>query len=380
MNIYLERAVIKDFQQKLIPNKVLLLLGARRVGKTKLVSNFLETYPKESCLKLNGEDINDAALLKERSVNNYKRLLTNIDLLVIDEAQHIPEIGQILKLIVDSIDGIKVIATGSSMFDLANQLGEPLVGRKNTLYLFPFSQIEFSAYENHKQTTENLEQRLIFGGYPELEQYPDWKVKEEYLFEIINSYLLKDILVYDGIKNSHKIYNLLRLIAFQLGKEVSVQELANQLQLAKNTVEKYLDLLSKVFILFKIKGYSRNLRKEITKSSRWYFYDNGIRNGLINNFNPLNIRNDVGDLWENYLASERLKKQHYKKVKTNNYFWRTYDRQELDWLEERADKLSGFEFKWNANKKSKIPTAFAKSYPDATFEVVNRKNYLDFIT
>jgi len=380
MNIYLERAIIKEFNRKLIPNKVLLLLGARRVGKTKLLANFLETYPKESYLKLNGEDIIDAALLKEKSVNNYKRLLTNIDLLVIDEAQHIPEIGQILKLIVDSIDGIKVIATGSSMFDLANQLGEPLVGRKNTFYLFALAQLEFSAYENHKQTTENLEQRLIFGGYPELEQYPEWKDKEEYLFEIINSYLLKDILVYEGIKHSHKIYDLLRLIAFQLGKEVSVQELANQLQLAKNTVEKYLDLLSKVFILFKIEGFSRNLRKEITKSSRWYFYDNGIRNGLINNFNRLNIRNDVGDLWENYLASERLKKQHYKKVKTNNYFWRTYDRQELDWLEERADKLSGFEFKWNANKKSKMPTAFAKAYPDATFEVVNRNNYLDFIT
>jgi len=380
MNIYLERAIIEEFNQKLIPNKVLLLLGARRVGKTELLANFLETYPKESYLKLNGEDINDAALLKEKSVNNYKRLLTNINLLVIDEAQHIPEIGQILKLIVDSIEGIKVIATGSSMFDLANQLGEPLIGRKNTLYLFPLAQLEFSVYDNLKQTTENLEQRLIFGGYPELEQYPDWKDKEEYLFEIINSYLLKDILVYKGIKHSHKIYELLRLIAFQLGKEVSVQELANQLQLAKNTVEKYLDLLSKVFILFKIEGFSRNLRKEITKSSRWYFYDNGIRNGLINNFNRLNIRNDVGDLWENYLASERLKKQHYKKIKTNNYFWRTYDRQELDWLEERADKLSGFELKWNANKKSKMPAAFAKGYTGTTFEVVNRNNYLDFIT
>ena len=380
MNIYLERAIIEEFNRKLIPNKVLLLLGARRVGKTELLANFLETYPKESYLKLNGEDINDAALLKEKSVNNYKRLLTNINLLVIDEAQHIPEIGQILKLIVDSIEGIKVIATGSSMFDLANQLGEPLIGRKNTLYLFPLAQLEFSVYDNLKQTTENLEQRLIFGGYPELEQYPDWKDKEEYLFEIINSYLLKDILVYKGIKHSHKIYELLRLIAFQLRKEVSVQELANQLQLAKNTVEKYLDLLSKVFILFKIEGFSRNLRKEITKSSRWYFYDNGIRNGLINNFNRLNIRNDVGDLWENYLASERLKKQHYKKIKTNNYFWRTYDRQELDWLEERADKLSGFEFKWNANKKSKMPAAFAKGYTGATFEVVNRNNYLDFIT
>src|SRR5690554_7362764 len=241
------------------------------------------------------------------------------------------------------------------MFDLANTLGEPLVGRKNTLYLFPLAQLEFSQYENYKQTKENLEQRLLFGSYPELEQYSDWEEKQDYLFEIVNAYLLKDILIYDGIKNSHKVYDLLRLIAFQVGKEVSLQELGNQLQLSKNTVERYLDLLSKVFVLFKVEGFSKNLRKEITKSSRWYFYDNGIRNALINNFNTLKMRNDVGDLWENYLAAERVKNQHYKKIKACNYFWRTYDRQELDWVEERGEALSGFEFKWNENKKAKIP-------------------------
>ena len=379
MENYLKRAVLEEFHRKLIPNKVLILLGARRVGKTELIKSYLATLPAESYLKLNGEDINDVNLLKERSVNNYKRVLANISLLVIDEAQNIPEIGQILKLIIDSIDGIKIIATGSSMFDLTNNLGEPLVGRKNTIYLFPLAQIEFSEKENYKQTIENLEQRLLFGGYPELEQYLDWSDKKDYLFEIINSYLLKDILVFEGIKHSDKIYDLLRLIAYQLGKEVSLQELANQLQLSKNTVEKYLDLLSKVFILFKIEGFSRNLRKEVVKSNRWYFYDNGIRNAIINNFNKLNLRNDVGDLWENYLASERIKKQNYKKIKTNNYFWRTYDQQELDWLEEIGDNLAGFEFKWSENKKSKIPTAFAKSYPEATFEIVNKSNYLDFI-
>ena len=213
-----------------------------------------------------------------------------------------------------------------------------------------------------------------------LEQYEEWVDKKDYLFEIVNSYLLKDILIFEGIKHSDKIYDLLRLIAFQLGKEVSLQELANQLQLSKNTVSNYLDLLSKVFIIFKVGGFSRNLRKEIVKSSRWYFYDNGIRNAIINNFNRLDSRNDVGDLWENYMVSERIKKQNYQKIKTNNYFWRTYDQQELDWLEEIGDNISAFEFKWNENKKLKIPAAFAKTYPDASFEVINQRNYLDFIT
>lgn len=380
MGNYFKRAIVQEFNRKLLPNKVLILLGARRVGKTELITNYLQTIPSNSYLKLNGEDIKDANLLKERSVSNYQRLLLNIDLLVIDEAQIIPDIGLILKLIVDSIPGIKIIATGSSIFDLNNNLGEPLVGRKNTLYLFPLAHIEFAPYENYKQTTENLEQRLLFGGYPELEQYTDWEDKKEYLYEIINSYLLKDILIFDGIKHSDKIYDLLRLIAYQVGKEVSLLELATQLQMSKNTVANYLDLLSKVFVVFKVEGFSRNLRKEIVKSSRWYFYDNGIRNGIINNFNRLDSRADIGDLWENYLASERVKKQNYQKIKAKNYFWRTYDQQELDWLEEKGEELAGFEFKWSETKKVKIPAAFAKAYPDATFEVINKRNYLDFIT
>ena len=380
MGNYFNRAIVQEFNRKLLPNKVLILLGARRVGKTELITNYLQTIPSESYLKLNGEDINDSNLLKERSVSNYQRLLMNIDLLVIDEAQIIPDIGLILKLIVDSIPGIKIIATGSSIFDLNNNLGEPLVGRKNTLYLFPLAQIEFAPYENYKQTSENLEQRLLFGGYPELEQYVDWEDKKEYLYEIINSYLLKDILIFDGIKHSDKIYDLLRLIAYQVGKEVSLLELATQLHMSKNTVANYLDLLSKVFIVFKVEGFSRNLRKEIVKSSRWYFYDNGIRNGIINNFNRLDSRTDIGDLWENYLASERVKKQNYQKIKAKNYFWRTYDQQELDWLEEKGEELAGFEFKWSETKKAKIPAAFAKAYPEATFEVINKSNYLDFIT
>ena len=378
--VFLERGIDTLFSKKVLPNKVLILLGARRVGKTAFIKNFLSTIPKGDYLQLNGEDIQDADLLKERSVSNYKRLLSNTKLLVIDEAQNIPDIGLILKLIVDSIDGIKVIATGSSVFDLSNKLGEPLVGRKNTIYLFPLAQMEFSKYENFKETTQKLEERLLFGSYPELEQYPDWNDKINYLKEIINSYLLKDILVYEGIKQSNKILDLLKLIAFQVGQEVSVQELARQLGISKNTVDAYLDLLSKVFVIYKIPGFSRNLRKEITKSNRWYFYDNGIRNAIIANFNRLDSRTDVGALWENYLASERIKFQNYTQKTVTNYFWRTYDQQELDWLEEENGVLRGYEFKWNENRKVKIPMAFAKAYPEATFEVINKQNYLEFIT
>ena len=376
---FLERGIDLLFHKKVLPNKVLILLGARRVGKTEFIKNYLSKIPKNDFLQLNGEDINDANLLKERSVSNYSRLLANVKLLVIDEAQNIPEIGLILKLIVDSIDGIKIIATGSSVFDLSNKLGEPLVGRKNTIYLFPLAQMEFSNYENYKATSSKLEERLLFGSYPELEQYSDWNDKISYLKEIINAYLLKDILIFEGIKQSNKILDLLKLIAFQVGQEVSLQELARQLGISKNTVESYLDLLAKVFVIYKVPGFSRNLRKEITKSNRWYFYDNGIRNAIINNFARLEFRTDVGFLWENYLAAERVKFQNYTQKTVYNFFWRTYDQQELDWLEEENGKLSGFEFKWNENRKAKIPTAFAKAYPEAGFEVINKQNYLDFI-
>jgi predicted AAA+ superfamily ATPase len=377
---FLERGIDTLFSRKVLPNKVLILLGARRVGKTAFIKNYLSEIPKQDYLHLNGEDIEDANLLKERSVGNYSRLLANVKLLVIDEAQNVPEIGLILKLIVDSIEGIKIIATGSSIFDLSNKLGEPLVGRKNTIFLFPLAQMEFAKYENFKETSQKLEGRLLFGAYPELEQYSDWNDKMSYLKEILNSYLLKDILVYEGIKQSNKVLDLLKLIAFQVGQEVSLQELARQLGISKNTVESYLDLLSKVFVIYKVPGFSRNLRKEITKSNRWYFYDNGIRNAIIGNFNRLDSRIDVGALWENYLASERIKLQNYSQRTVTNYFWRTYDQQELDWLEEIGDNLAGYEFKWNENRRVKIPGAFAKAYPEASFEVINKSNYLDFIT
>jgi len=373
------RGLLPLFLKKLQPNKVVMLLGPRRSGKTAFVRDFLKTIDPLQTLVLNGEDVVDAGLLQERSVVNYSRLLSGKTLLVIDEAQHIPDIGMILKLIVDTIEGIRVIATGSSSFDMHQQVGEPLVGRKSTLFLYPLAQLEFSKIEDYKTTLEKREERLIFGGYPELSKIADWKDKEDYLYQIMNDYLLKDILMVDGVKNSDKLYALLRLIAFQVGKEVSLEELGKQLGMSKNTVERYLDLLSKVFVVFRIGGYSRNLRKEIVKNSRWYFYDNGVRNAIIQNFNRLALRADVGELWENYLAIERKKYLNYRQIQCNHYFWRTYDQQEIDWIEEEGDQLRAVEFKYQLSKKPKAPAAWSKAYPQASFEVIHSGNYLDWI-
>lgn len=280
---------------------------------------------------------------------------------------------------VDTIEGIKIIASGSSVFDLANQLGEPLTGRKVTFNLFPLAQMEYSEEENLLQTKSLLEERLIYGSYPELLKYDSYEEKAAYLNELVNSYLLKDILEHDGIKNSSKMINLLRLIAFQIGKEVSLEELGRQLGMSRSSVERYLDLLSKVFVIYKVSGFSRNLRKEITKTSRWYFYDNGIRNTLIANFNPIALRNDIGELWENYLLSERIKFQQYTGMIVNNYFWRTYYQQEIDWIEEREGNLFAYEIKWKI-KKAKIPSAWKDAYPDSEYSDISQDNYLDFIT
>ena len=221
--------------------------------------------------------------------------------------------------------------------------------------------------------------RLIYGSYPELAHINSDEEKARYLQELINSYLLKDILMYENVRNSSKIYSLLRLIAFQVGNEVSFHELGQQLSISKNTVERYLDLLSKAFILHKISGYNKNLRKEISKNSKWYFYDNGIRNTLIANLNPLSTRNDIGTLWENYIISERLKYQKYTSMLVHNYFWRTYDRQEIDWIEDRGGKLYAYEMKWNP-RKTKIPKAWGKAYPDSEYKTIHQDNYLDWIS
>lgn len=357
-------------------NKVNLLYGARRVGKTALIQHLLKMDSKSVFIG-DGDDIQ---LRKILSSNDKTRILTafqDYEYIFIDEAQRIKAIGWGLKILVDNLTDVVIIASGSSSFQLSSQVGAPLTGRSITSMLFPVSVLELKQQIGGMQVIQQLENYLIYGLYPEVLTSKNSQQKVDYLMELRNSYLLKDILELENIRNSDKIYDLLRLIAFQIGDEVSLNELANSLGLAKQTIARYLDLLEKSFIIKKIGGYSKNLRKEVTKTNRYYFFDNGILNSLINNFNLIEQRNDIGMLWENFIISERLKKQHYYNIYCNNYFWRTYDQKEVDLVEERDGKLFGFEFKWNP-KKIKIQKEWLATYENASFEVINKDNFLEF--
>lgn len=373
-----QRAVFDTISSKLRSNKVIVLLGARRVGKTHLLTTIQEGFEGKS-LFLNGEDLDSATILTDRRVSSFRRWVTGLELLIIDEAQVVPEIGKTLKLLIDSFPKLTIIASGSSAFELSNRTGEPLVGRQITYQLFPLAQLELSAHENYLATRQQMENRLIFDSYPDVLQMTSEEDKKDYLKELVNAYLLKDILMYEQVKYSHKMLQLLQLVAYQTGQEVSYEELSKSLQIDRNTVERYLDLFSKVFIIFRTGGFSKNLRKEVTKSSKWYFFDNGIRNALINNFLPPLQRQDIGLIWENYLAAERMKYNSYSRKNPFVYFWRTYDQQELDWVEVRDDMISGYEFKWN-DGKIKFPKAFVEAYPDAGTHWINRDNFIDFVT
>jgi predicted AAA+ superfamily ATPase len=298
-------------------------------------------------------------------------------LLIIDEAQYIPDIGRKAKLMIDEIKPLHIILTGSSAFDII-QSGEPLVGRTISYQLYPVAQMELQSIENPLQTRQHLEERLIYGGYPELLGLPGLTEKQAYLRELINTYLLKDILAFENIRQGQKLRDLLVLLARQIGNEVSQEELGRQLGISKNTVARYLDLLSKVFVIYSRGGFSRNLRKEVVKSQRWYFADNGIRNALINQFSPLALRQDTGQLWENYFISERQKRNAYYEEQVNCYYWRTYDQQEIDLIEEKNGQLTAFECKWK-EQKVKVPVAFANAYPEAKFILVHQGNYEEWV-
>lgn len=375
----IERYLKGIIEKNITKQKVILLYGTRRTGKSFLIKEIARENENRT-LVLQGEDLSVQELLKNRAISTYKKFLQGKTLLIIDEAQAIPEIGKILKLMVDNIEPITIIATGSSSFDLQNSSGEPLVGRSLEYKLYPIAQVEIMKMETILETKNNLEDRLIYGSYPELWQIETIEEKQEYLKQMVENYLLKDILIYENVKGSKILHNLLKLLAFQVGNLVSTVELANSLQINKLTVERYLDLLSKVFIIFPLSGYSKNLRKEITKSKKWYFYDNGIRNAVINNFSNLSMRDDVGLLWEQYVLSEKIKFNSSQNYYPNYNFWRTYDGQEIDFLEtDNFNKISTFESKWKQGK-SKIPLAFSKAYPEVPFYLVNQENYLDFIT
>ena len=372
------RLIQKKIEAELGKQKVIMLYGTRRTGKTTIIEDITARH-RSDVLLLQGEDMQVAGLLQQRTVANYSQLTKGKKIVIIDEAQAIPEIGRILKLMIDNIKGISIIATGSSSFDLVYRTGEPLVGRNIVHYLYPIAQVELSTIEDRLTTLKSLEQRLIYGGYPELWHLSGQRDQENYLKQMVNSYLLKDLLILENVKGADVLYKLLQMLAWQVGSQVSTTELGNSLQLNKATVERYLDLLSKVFIIFPLWGYSNNLRKEVTKSKKWYFYDNGIRNALINNFSPLQSRNDIGQLWEQYFLSERMKFNSYRGYHPQYFFWRTYDGQEIDLLElDNKQHLHAFECKWQ-NQQIKIPTAFSKAYPAARFTAIHRDNYLEWI-
>lgn len=374
-----KRTIENQILKKVSEDKAVIIYGARRVGKTTLI-NQLQKNLEGKILFVSGESRSTQEWLGSRDIDKIRARTSGYNYLIVDEAQMVDEVGLSLKIVVDHIDGIKVLATGSSSFELANQVGEPLVGRKWQFHLFPISQIELMPYENKFEAKERLEERLIFGSYPEIITTTNHKEKIELLNGIVDSYLYKDLLLLENLRKPKKIIQLLKLLAFQLGGTVSISELANNLNINFNTVERYLDLLEKVFVIFPLSGFSRNLRKEVSKTNKYYFYDIGVRNAIINNFNDLSTRDDIGKLWENYLVIERLKKQHYHKIFANNYFWRTYDQQEIDLVEERDGRLNGYEFKWGEKTMVKTPQTFLDNYQHTSFNKIDKNNYLDFIT
>lgn len=374
---FIARTLQAKIEERLAPGKAVLIYGARRVGKTILLKEIFNKIEGKKMLLI-GEDMDVQNMLQNRSVHHYRQLFEGINLLAIDEAQSIPEIGSVIKLIIDEIPHIQVIATGSSSFDLLNKIGEPLVGRASQFLLTPFSIREIAQKQNGMELRQNLENRIVYGSYPEVVGMTSNTMKEEYLRDIVNAYLLKDILAIDGLRNTAKMNRLLQLVAFQIGSEVSYEELGKQLGMHRETVEKYLDLLSKVFVVYKLGAFCRNMRKEVSKAGKWYFYDNGIRNAIIGNFKDANSRMDMGKLWENFFLTEKLKDNQNHLLHCQFHFWRTYDQQEIDLIEEKNEVINAYEMKWG-KKLPKAPAGFMKTYTGADFNVVNPDNYLEFL-
>jgi len=367
-----------DLEKLIEPNKVLIIYGPRRVGKTTLLDEFLSRTKLKYKLD-SGDSFQVQQILSSQDFSQIIEYASDYKLIAIDEAQQIPNIGMGLKILVDQVPGLRVIVTGSSSFDLAQKVGEPLLGRKRTLILFPFSQKELLEKYNRFELKQNLEDFLVFGSYPEIITAETRKKKIDLLKELANSYLLKDVFSLGGIKGSKPVVDLLKLISFQVGNEVSLNELATQVHLDIKTVDKYLDILEKTFVLKRLSALSRNLRKEVRSKAKYYFYDNGVRNAIISQFNHLNSRNDAGFLFENFIVMERLKKQEYSSIYANNYFWRTYTQKEVDFVEEREGKLFGYEFKWGKDKPVKEPKEWRGTYSNAEYKIISQENYLDFI-
>ncbi len=377
IQVPIERYIKKDILRYFQPNKVVVIYGPRRVGKTTLLHQLVQQIT-QPILWLNGENLDTQAWLSSRSLEKLMAGIGNFRAIIIDEAQRVDEIGLNLKILVDSVPGIRIIATGSSSFALAHQVGEPLVGRKWQYTLYPIAQLELSPAETPFESRLKLESRLIYGSYPEVITATGDRDKQTILESILDGALFKDVFMLEGVKKPTKIVQLAKALALQIGGQVSLTELSNALDINLATVERYLDLLEKTFVIIRVFGFRRNLRTELIKTCRYYFWDNGIRNELINNFNPLELRADAGQLWENYIFIERMKKRDYQHIGSNIYFWRTHNRQEIDLVEDRGGKLYGIEVKWSP-KRVHPPRDWLTTYANAEFSLVNRENYLDFI-
>jgi predicted AAA+ superfamily ATPase len=370
----ISRKIAAFINKRLSDRKVLILLGPRQVGKTTLLKDLTADQPH---LWLNGDDPDIRQQLSNQSTAALRKLIGDNKLIIIDEAQRIINIGLTLKQIHDNIDGVKVIATGSSALDLANEVNEPLTGRKWEYLLYPISAAEMVQHTSELEEKRVLHHRLIYGMYPDVINNPG--DEKALLSQLADSYLYKDLLTWGDIKKPQKLETLTQALAFQMGNEVSNNELGQLTGLNSETVERYIYLLEKAFVIFRLPSLSRNLRNELKKRKKIYFYDNGIRNAIIKNWKPVGLRNDIGQLWENYLIVERIKQKSYTEVTSNDFFWRTHAQQEIDFIEDRDGVLHAYEFKWNPKRKAKWSKTFTRAYPEHRLMAVHQDNYLDFI-
>ena len=375
MGRYITRNLEKELSQKLADEKALIIYGARQVGKSTMLKNLLGN--NDSVIWFYGDQLQTQTFFSDISVPNLKTMIGIKKIVVIDEAQMIRDIGIKLKLFTDYLDGVKVIATGSSSFSMANIINEPLTGRKWEYQLMPLSFGEMAAAGSVFDEMGYLETRLIYGYYPEIVTHPG--EEKERLQELVTSYLYKDVLIWENLKKADKITRLLQTLALQTGSQISYAEIGSTVGLDSKTVEKYIDLLEKAFIIYRLSSYSRNHRNELKTSKKVYFYDNGIRNALIGAFNPIELRNDTGILWENFIMSEFLKKDKNTDRFVRRWFWRTKQKQEIDLIHESNGKLTAYEFKWNEKKNAPCPQAFREAYPDVEYHVINRKNFFDYL-
>ena len=370
------RKIEAQLKERLFKGKVITLLGARQTGKTTLLKNLLDAY-QDDAIWLNADEYDIKERFENPTSTALKSLIGNKKLVIIDEAQQISQIGLALKLLVDTYPEIQVIATGSSAFELQNRTNEPLTGRKYEFNLFPFSFQELVDHNGDLVEKRLLNHRLVFGSYPEV--INNFGNEIEVLKLLADSFLYRDLLMLEGIKKPEKLVKLLQALAYQIGNEVSYNELGNMIGLDSKTVESYIQLLEKSFVVFRLHSFSRNLRNELKLSKKIYFYDNGIRNALISSFQLLEGRQDIGALWENYLVSERKKRNLYNRFYGNSYFWRTKNKQEVDYLEEIDGELAAFEFKWKEKSKHRITATFLNAYPNSDTAIIHQNNYDDFL-